>query len=161
MDPSHTAYCYDTHGLGGCVPNGKGGCTPIPTSFDHSPRGDIPSPGTADIDRSRRGDVAASVGIGAADSKIPSEQDIRDQLEAAKNSNLPVGASKTATAGYAHRNCNYAPGCESASRAVPQRTYTGTGHDPNFLPHEEVGSPEHGSDSPSSRAPDLPPRPPG
>lgn len=133
--------------------------------------------GTASHNRARRGDTAAATEIGALDSRIPTDQDVRDQLAAARDSQLPVGPSRTAgthpppaTSGRQapphtllsreHRNSNYAPGYEEASNAVPQKTYSETGHSPMALPHEGLISVEGGTTQTRdfSYAPPLPPR---
>lgn len=110
-------------------------------------------PGTATAathDLPRREDVAAATEIGDPNGRIPSDQNIRDQLEAARRSSLPVGTSSSVQAhSIADTHAptsledgigkgNYAPGYEKAYDAVLQKSYEGAGHAPVELPHERL-----------------------
>ncbi|KAJ4396109.1 hypothetical protein N0V93_000326 [Gnomoniopsis smithogilvyi] len=111
-------------------------------------------PGTANAanhDISRRIETAAATEIGDPDSRIPSGTWTKQQLSAAKNSHLPVEASRNVpnsppsdaalhSAARENRKSNYAPGFEGAFDAVPQRSYNASGHEPKVLPHEKLES---------------------
>lgn len=102
----------------------------------------------------QRKSVAATTEIGDPQGRIPSEQSVRDQLEAARRSSLPIGASSSfqpqsglvdtpaptpQEAGIG--NSSDAPGYEKADDAVPQKSYhDGAGHAPFELPHERLVS---------------------
>lgn len=99
---------------------------------------------------SKRIEVAASTEIGDPNRRIPSDRDVRGQLETARTSELPVGASRSVQPCHlgdtrvpaTHQDdvgkANYAPGYEQAYHAVPQKTYEGAGHAPVELPHEKL-----------------------
>lgn len=190
MDPSSTANRHDMLGPGDCAPTTRQvrGWEPensralnkVPAPRDDADDGDDDVPhysyssgggaatvDTAGHDRARRGDVAAGTEIGAPDGRIPTGRDVRAQLAAARDSQLPVGPSRTAgthphpdhppaaasgsavpgpgpleipLGSRAHRNSNYAPGYEGASDAVPHKTYSEAGHSAMVLPHEELSS---------------------
>lgn len=112
----------------------------------------VPERATAlDHDLSRRVKTAAATEIGDPHGRIPSAEQTREQLAAAKNSQLPVDASRSAqnhldtgssapSKAREHRKSNYAPGYEKAFDVVPQTSYDAGGHDPAILPHENLGS---------------------
>lgn len=124
---------------------------------EHVARGseyDTPVPGRATSDNhdlSRRVKTAVATEIGDPEGRIPSAEQTREQLAAAKDSQLPVDASRSepthpasgssihATA-REHRKSNYAPGYEKAFDVVPQKSYDADGHEATFLPHEKLGS---------------------
>lgn len=128
-----------------------------PTSQDqsgnHGSDYDPGVPGTATAashDILRRAKTAAATEIGDPHGRIPSAEQTRQQLAAAKNSSLPVDASRSAqthlpsntalpSTAHEHRESNYAPGYEKAFDAVPQRSYDAVGHEPTDLPHEKLG----------------------
>lgn len=141
-------------------------------SEGHSSDYDAGAPGaagTATLDLSRRVETAAATEIGDPHGRIPSPQQTRDQLAAARTSRLPVGASRSAethpptsptlsSAAREHRKSNYAPGYEKAFDAVPQRSYNAVGHEPTFLPHEKLESGRSGQQAADHSPP--PPAPP-
>jgi len=107
--------------------------------------------------------TAMATEIGDPNGRIPTAEDTKNQLAAARNSDLPVGPSKTAqhypeashlghpasgvpTTERAHRNSNYAPGYEDAANAVRPKSYNAEEHRPSLLAHE-----------PATPASELPP----
>lgn len=101
-------------------------------------------------DLPRRVKTAAATEIGDPEGRIPSAEQTRQQLAAAKDSQLPVDASRSEPThpisgssmpltAREHRKSNYAPGYEKAFDVVPQRSYDADGHEPTFLPHEKLG----------------------
>lgn len=115
---------------------------------------DTAVPGRATLDNhnlSRRVKTAAATEIGDPEGRIPSAEQTREQLAAAKDSQLPVDASRSEPThqiigssipltAREHRKSNYAPGYEKAFDVVPQKSYDADGHEPMFLPHEKLGS---------------------
>lgn len=116
----------------------------------------VPATGTAAKESmARREQEVGATEIGDSDGRVPSPGKIKAQLKAAKDSDLPVGASRSshshpsddepipssaATRNREHRASNYAPGYEQAYDAVPQKSYGAAGHSPMELPHERLES---------------------
>ncbi|ROV96071.1 hypothetical protein VPNG_09142 [Cytospora leucostoma] len=99
-------------------------------------------------------DTVARTEIGDPNGRVPTARDIRQQLNVARDAELPpaVDASRVGPApprsGYGdvipagsgtvreHRNSNYAPGYEAAAAAVPTRSHEAADHKPSLLSHE-------------------------
>ncbi|KAK7744668.1 hypothetical protein SLS53_003557 [Cytospora paraplurivora] len=99
-------------------------------------------------------DTVARTEIGDPSGRVPTAREIRQQLNVARNAELPpaVDASRVGPApprsGYGdvtpggsgtvreHRNSNYAPGYEAAAAAVPTRSHEAADHKPSLLSHE-------------------------
>lgn len=130
---------------------------------------------TESLDRARRSDAARDVGtqMGIFDSRIPTARETRDQLEAARSSELPVGPSRTAET---HPSANDGT---SSSTLTDQPSPTAhnytredvlshkkayideTGHVPAVFSHERQTAPAQGDDFPYqvrdfANGPDLP-----
>lgn len=125
---------------------------------DHNNFHDPNTPGASTIKHTgndAKWNTAASTEIGDPNGRIPTAQQVREQLAAARSDELSVAAAKVAPGPFRsghgdvtpgstsaparkHRNSNYAPGYEEAANAVRYRSYEEADHRPNLLSHEPV-----------------------